>query len=62
MTGSTTTYQALYPENLPKQWVYWNYVFSLRNADISRSNIVELDEYRIYMEVSANRKYEKLYT
>ena len=60
--GSTTAYQAYYPVNLQKRWEYWNYAFPLGIADIRRSNIIDLDECGINMEVSANRKYGKAYT
>ena len=60
--GSTTAYQAMYPVNLRKRWMYWNYRFPLGIADIPRQYIIDLDECGIFMEKTANRTYGKAYS
>ena len=59
--GSTTAYQALLPRNLMKRFQYWNYAFPVRIADISRSQIIDLDECGVFVETTASRKYGKSY-
>ena len=60
--GSTTAYQAMFPENLERRWGYWNYAFPLGIADIPRTRIIDLDECGISIDVTVNRKYGKAYT
>ena len=58
--GSTTAYQAYLPVNIQKRWNYWNLPFPLGIADVSRSNMIDLDECGLFVE-TANRKRGKSY-
>ena len=57
--GSTTAYQAYYPQNLRKRWNYWNLPFPLGIGGIHRSRIIDLDECGCFLETTANRNYGK---
>ena len=56
--GSTTAYQAYFPINLRKRWVYWNLAFPLGIGGIPRSRIIDLDECGLFVE-TANRPHGK---
>ena len=58
--GSTTAYQAFYPENLERRWQYWNVPFPIGIADIRQCRIIDLDECGLYV-ASANRNGGKAY-
>jgi len=48
--GSTTAYQAFFPVNLRKRWVYWNMPYPMGVADIRKSCMIDLDECGVYLE------------
>ena len=58
--GSSTAYQALLPINILKRHNYWNMSYPLGIADISRADMIDLDECGIFVE-TANRKHGKAY-
>jgi hypothetical protein len=58
--GSTTAYQAMFPENLLKRSMYWNLPAPYGIANILREDIINIDEADISLE-HADREYRKCF-
>jgi hypothetical protein len=56
--SSTTANQAFTPINVIRRWVFWNLPYPHGIADISRDDMIDIDEAKIILEM-ANRKYGK---
>ena len=53
--GSTTAYQAFFPQNLDRRWQYWNLPYPIGMAGIRRSRVIDLDECGVFVEKSTDR-------
>ena len=58
--GSTTAYQALLPINIQKRWNFWNLPYPFGIADISRHDMIDIDECGVFLE-SSDRSIGKAY-
>ena len=50
--GSTTAFQAYYPINIRKRWLYWNMPYPYGIADIRVEDLIDLDECGLFVETA----------
>ena len=58
--GSTTAYQAFFPQNLDRRWEYWNLPYPVGVSNVPRRRMIDLDECGLHIK-SANRGTGKAY-